>query len=126
MIELFFALSVEVPSACPRIARRPVAAYAEVPELIRRFEGEMADPGQAWNSSDVIRRDDPRPLRRMIAAGDMGQGRWLIVHESGGRGVIRHVDVWRIEPDGRLSHPVSESSGSLDLACEKAAARLAG
>lgn len=130
MIELLFALAAGEPSidpatACPQIERRPVARYADFPEVIRRFVGRMGERGVEWNSTDVIHANDPRPLRRYVAGGDIGGGRWLVVYESGGRMVFKHVQVWEIARDGRLARPAADTSGSLDIACAKVAEELA-
>jgi hypothetical protein len=112
---------------CPQIERRPVAHWAEVPEIVRRFKGggRMAEGDQNWNSTDVIHANDPRPLAHSIAAGDMGSGRWLVVYETGGRMVFRHVEVWVIGRD-HMGNPVAVTTGNWEDACARAAARLGG
>jgi len=130
MIELLFALAAADPSAdpatvCPQIERRPVARYADFPEIIRRFKGKLGKRDVEWNSTDVIHVRDPRPLNRYIAGGEMGGGRWLLVYESGGRMVFKHVEIWEIARDGRVARPASATSGSLDIACAEVAEQLA-
>jgi hypothetical protein len=110
---------------CPQIERRPVARYADFPRLVRDWEGRLAERDAPFNSTDVIRTGDDRALARFVAGGDMGGGRWLVVHESAGRFLFHHVDVWRLKPDGGIEHPVHFSGGNLDKLCAEAAAKLA-
>lgn len=121
MIELLFALSVEVAPVCPQIERRPVGSVAALPGPIAQRLGPMADPGQDWNAGDVIRPEDRRPLARLIAAGQLRDGRWLVVHESGGRTVQRHLDVFEETIEGGVAHPMSLSGSSVDRLCAQAA-----
>lgn len=126
MIAFLVTVATADPAACPQIERRPVVAYAEVPRAIRDWEGPMAEPGEAWNSSDAIDRSDGLGLAAFVAAGDMGGGRWLVVHESAGRKLFRHVDVWTVSAQGAVTgHPVSLTGGDLGKLCAEAARKLA-
>ena len=112
-------------SVCPQIERREVARYDAFPERLRMFAGDMAERGGAWNSTDVMHRNNERlPTRRYIAGGDMGEGRWLIVYEWGGIVVRRHVDVWRVAADGRIARELAVTEGNVEAACAAAAEKL--
>lgn len=123
MILFLAAIALADPGVCPRIERRPVARYADVPRPIRDWEGPLAEPGQTWNSTDSIRSGDR--LAAFVAAGDMGGGRWLVVHQSAGRMLFHHVDVWQLNEDGLVSgHPVNLTGGNLEKLCAEAADQL--
>jgi hypothetical protein len=62
----------------------PVSSVAALPETVRaRIGREMANPGERFNATDVIRSG--LPMRRLIFAGVSGSY-YLVHYEFGGRG----------------------------------------
>lgn len=116
------ALAEEV---CPQIPRTPAAKYADIPEPVRRWIGNRkADPGEPWNSTDSIRTGDM--LAQYVTGGHIGGDRWLVVWLTGGRTLFRHVEVWRVTPEGG-ARPVARNrtTFSYEKACEEVAEQLA-
>jgi hypothetical protein len=119
------AAASQPASVCPQLRRVPIALVARLPAPIREATGPMANPGGRWNAGDAIGPGQTHlPFRRMIAAGDMGSMRWLLVYEQGGFARFNVVQVWSLKPDGTADKLVEASAGDVKIACEQAAAKL--
>ena len=116
-------------AVCPQIRRTPVARAAHLPAEIRRALGPIADPNGRWNVSDAISQADAHlPFRHLIAAGNMGLGRWLVVWEQGGFAHFTNVEVYRVIPRADLSMTMSKEAGAqgsdVKLLCRQVADKL--
>lgn len=114
---------------CPQIHRTPITRLAQLPPSIRKTLGAIAEPNGRWNAGDAIGPGDERyPFRHLIAAGDMGQGRWLVIWEQGGIALFRNVEVYELvaRPGGRPGARViaSAQGGPVEPLCRQVAAKL--
>lgn len=116
-------------AVCPQIHRTPVTRLAQLPPPIRKELGAIAELNGRWNVGDAIGPGEARfPFRHLMAAGDMGRGRWLVVWEQGGIARFTHVEVFKLTagPGRRATATrlVSVQGGPLESLCRQAAAKL--
>lgn len=114
---------------CPQIHRTPITRLAQLPPSIRKTLGAIAEPNGRWNAGDAIGPGDERyPFRHLIAAGDMGKGRWLVIWEQGGIALFSNVEVFKLTAGsgGRVTATrlVSVQGGPVEPLCRQAAAEL--
>lgn len=116
-------------AVCPQIQRTPVTRLAQLPPSIRKTLGAMAEINGRWNVGDAIGPGDTHlPFRHLMAAGDMGRGRWLVIWEQGGIAHFTNVEVFKLAPGpgGRpaATRVVSVQGGPVEPLCRQAAAKL--
>ena len=122
-------MPVKPQATCPQILRQPVNRYADVPAPIRAKLGRMAERNGRWNVGDSIGPGDERyPFEHFIAAGHMGQDRWLVIYERGGIAHYWIATVLQLTPNrggGRTAVEVASANGApLDRVCRDLAAKL--
>lgn len=124
------ALAGPKPQAepCPQIDRKPVARLAQLPSLLRKQLGHMAEVDGRWNVGDAIGPGETHlPFRHFLAGGDMGDGRWLVIWEQGGFARFANVEVYRLtrRRTGLTADKViSRSGGDLPGLCRLVADQL--
>ncbi len=116
-------------AVCPQIQRTPVTRLAQLPPSIRKQLGAIAEINGRWNAGDAIGPGETHlPFRHLIAAGDMGRGRWLVIWEQGGIALFSNVEVFKVTPGagGRaaVTRLVSVQGGPVEPLCRQAAAKL--
>lgn len=116
-------------AVCPQIHRTPINRLTQLPPLIRKQLGAIAEIDGRWNAGDAIGPGEARnPFRHLIAAGDMGQGRWLVIWEQGGIALSTNVEVFKLSAGagGRVTATrlVSVQGGPVEPLCRQAAAKL--
>jgi hypothetical protein len=62
--------------------------------------GDVAEPGAAWEATDVIDSSHPLPSMRLLRAGHRGND-WFVWWERGGIAHTWQAAAFRLEPDGR-------------------------
>lgn len=117
-----------VTNLCPQIKRTPVTRLAQYPAPVRKALGHMANPGGRWNAGDAIGPGEERfPFRRLIAGGDIGGGRWLVIWEQGGFAHFENVEVYEVvrgRGPPRAHKLISETGGQAYELCRRVAAKL--
>ncbi len=114
---------------CPQIHRTPITRLAQLPPSIRKQLGAIAEINGRWNAGDAIGPGEARnPFRHLIAACDMGQGRWLVIWEQGGFALSTNVEVFKLTAGagGRVTAArlVSVQGGPVEPLCRQAVAKL--
>ena len=90
------------------------AREAPTPEVLGKWIGQLGH--------------ERYPFRHLIAAGDMGKGRWLVIWEQGGIALFSNVEVFKLTAGsgGRVTATrlVSVQGGPVEPLCRQAAAEL--
>lgn len=90
-----------------------VHATTKLPPQVLAFcadgHGRIAEPGQKWQHTDVV-RDDTLAGKRLIW-GASGGGLYVVHYESGGRGHAYHVLVARFKQGDRKAEVVWHAVG---------------
>lgn len=123
------AVAARPATVCPQIHRAPVTRLAQLPSPIRKELGAIAELNGRWNVGDAIGPGETHlPFRHLMAAGDMGRGRWLVIWEQGGIAHFTNVEVFRLAagPGGRrtATRVFSIQGGPVEPLCRQAAAKL--
>jgi hypothetical protein len=116
-------------AVCPQFQRTPITRLAQLPPSIRKTLGAIAEINGRWNVGDAIGPGETHlPFRHLMAAGDMGRGRWLVIWEQGGIALSTNVEVFKLTAGvgGRITATrlVSVQGGPVEPLCRQAAAKL--
>ena len=99
---LAFAGCTSKPVPAPKPPDSKVMKFSELPAVQEVLvttarntgsgkSGHFADPGQKWNSTDVIYEGNQSLPRRRLIFGGMVDGNWFVYYEHGGRGKHQHL-----------------------------------
>jgi hypothetical protein len=80
------------------VSNIPVVVRASFAKAVGEEPFGMAEPGAAWQATDVVRT--PNLPRRRLGKVALSQSFCILFYELGGRGHSEHVVVFRLSPVG--------------------------
>jgi hypothetical protein len=93
-----------------------------LPPALRDAVGNIALPGEPFDSSDVYVKG--HKYRRYIFVWNVGTG-WIVATETGGIALRSAISVYRLGKDGKTAVLIDEHAGFGNNVCESAT-KLAG